>query len=37
MKNILILVSMMILVQVQAQNKPTAQNPTCTVNATEKN
>ena len=36
MKNILILVSMMILVQVQAQNKPAAQNPTCTVNATEK-
>ena len=26
----------LILVQVQAQNKPTAQNPTCTVNATEK-
>ena len=37
MKNILILVSMMIMFQAQAQNKPTDQNPTCTVNATEKN
>ena len=36
MKNILNLVSMMIMFQAQAQNKPTAQNPTCTVNATEK-
>ena len=36
MKKLLILVSMMIMVQVQAQNKPAAQNPTCTVNATEK-
>lgn len=36
MKKLLILVSMMIMVQVQAQNKPAAQNPSCTVNATEK-